>query len=257
MYQEIINLTKQFTLTSPLNRVEDLNNMRIYDPPLIAVADANDPLFVQLKNDDIVGNDHKSPFEWQREAKSVIAYFLPYTEKVRVTNRGDTMPSMEWLYGRFEGEEFNKALSQYLVNELTKKGMKVVSPFLDPSFKINNRKSNWSERHVAFIAGLGTFSLSKSLITAKGAAGRLGSVIVDTELSVTNRPYTHLEEYCIFCELCIDRCPPEAITSESKDHLICADFIDNKIRPKYKPRYGCGKCQTAVPCESKIPVNVK
>ena len=36
--------------------------------------------------------------------------------------------------------------------------------------------STWSERHVAYVSGLGTFGLSGGLITAKGQAVRLGSV---------------------------------------------------------------------------------
>jgi len=35
--------------------------------------------------------------------------------------------------------------------------------------------SSWSERHAAYAAGLGTFSLNDALITPKGIAHRLGS----------------------------------------------------------------------------------
>lgn len=47
--------------------------------------------------------------------------------------------------------------------------------------------SNWSERHVAFVCGLGTFGLSKGLITEKGIAGRLGSLIVSEKFEPRKR----------------------------------------------------------------------
>ena len=37
-----------------------------------------------------------------------------------------------------------------------------------------------------------------------------------------------------------------------KDHLICSKFLKT-TKEKYKPRYGCGKCQINVPCESFVP----
>jgi epoxyqueuosine reductase len=129
-----------------------------------------------------------------------------------------------------------------------------MAPILDPRFTIMDKRSNWSERHVAFIAGLGTFGLSKSLITKKGSAGRYGSVITDRVLDIASRPYEELYEYCNYCYACIDRCPAGAIKEEGKSINVCSDYIDNEIRPRYAPRYGCGKCQTAVPCEDTIPV---
>lgn len=37
--------------------------------------------------------------------------------------------------------------------------------------------SNWSERHAAYVAGLGTFSLNDALITVNGIAHRVGSIL--------------------------------------------------------------------------------
>jgi len=63
-------------------------------------------------------------------------------------------------------------------------------------------------------------------------------------------------EYCNDCGACIRRCPADAITKDGKDHAPCDNFLD-AIRTKFAPRYGCGKCQTAVPCETKIPKKLK
>lgn len=56
------------------------------------------------------------------------------------------------------------------------------------------------------------------------------------------------------CGACIRRCPAEAITMEKgKDHTVCEPWL-TRTAQLYAPRYGCGKCQTKVPCESQIPV---
>ena len=113
--------------------------------------------------------------------------------------------------------------------------------------------SNWSERHVAYAAGLGTFGLSKGLITKKGTAGRCISIITDAVFEPDKRPYTGVYDYCSFCGVCARNCPAEAISKEEgKNHYRCSEFV-NTTKAKHSPRYGCGKCQVKVPCENRAP----
>lgn len=113
--------------------------------------------------------------------------------------------------------------------------------------------SNWSERHAAYVCGLGTFGLSKGLITEKGMAGRFASIIIDTEMIPDKRAYAGIYDYCTMCGACVRRCPAGAISKENgKNHNICNEWLQ-KMGKKYAPRYGCGLCQTKVPCESRIP----
>jgi epoxyqueuosine reductase QueG len=248
----IENAAADFIDESSFNRIEELGSLKIYDHPLIGVADADDPLFLRLKEEDAVGPHHMLPQEWLANAKSVISYFLPFTKEVRQANRTLGLAAKEWMYARIEGEKFNNALREYLVQQLLAKGYQALSPGLDKRFNVINRRSNWSERHVAFIAGLGTFSLSRSLITRNGSAGRFGSLIVDSLIEPTPRPYTAVDEYCTKCGTCILRCPPLAIDEQGKDNAVCGDYLD-RVLTRYRPRYGCGKCQTGVPCEHMIP----
>lgn len=241
-----------FTKNSSQNFVDELNMMQIWDQPLIGVAGASDPLWEKLKEPQVVGPDHLTPIEWLPSAKSVISYFLPFTEHIRSSNRFDGKPSTEWLYGRYEGEMFNNSLRRLIIGLVESHGGNALAPALDERFMVTDRQSNWSERHVAFIAGLGTFGLSRSLITSLGTAGRFGSVIVDWEFEPKPRQYQEFDDYCAKCFKCIDRCPCGAITEMGKDNESCSQYL-YKILELNKPRYACGKCQTAVPCEYRNP----
>jgi Uncharacterized Fe-S protein len=249
---ELTTALTDFVRQCPLNRVGMLGNLPIFDPPLLGVAAADDPLFASLKTVEAVGPHHLSPTEWLPGARTVISYFLPFSAAVREANRQPGPPATEWLYGRIEGEMVNDALRHFLVELLSAAGCPSLAPALDPRFAVVKRRSNWSERHVAYIAGLGTFSLNCSLITARGAAGRVGSVVTGLALESTRRPYTGTHEYCTRCGACIRRCPPGAIDEAGKHHAPCADYLD-ETKLRYQPRYGCGKCQTGVPCEDRIP----
>ncbi len=242
-----------FVRSTALNAAAEIGLERIFDQPLVGAASAADSLFENFKAPDIVGPNHLLPRDWLTGAESVITYFLPFTQAVRVANRHGDQPAVEWLYARIEGELVNNAVRRFLVEWFTKAGYQAVAPGLDTRFAVVSRKSNWSERHVAFVAGLGTFSLNRSFITRAGAAGRLGSVIVTAPVQPTPRSYQSHDEYCSKCGACIRRCPPQAIDDTGKDNDLCAAFLD-RTAERYKPRYGCGKCQTAVPCEAFAPV---
>ncbi|WP_312197757.1 epoxyqueuosine reductase [Anaerospora hongkongensis] len=247
--QEIVTT---FLETSPLNRVAGWGGIPIYEDPLLGIAAADDRMFGRLKEETAVGPQHCSPQEWLPDAQRVISYFLPFSKKIREANRKQGIAADEWMIGRIQGEVLNNALRDELVNYFTAAGHKAVSPARDGRFVVINRRSSWSERHVAYIAGLGTFSLSRSLITRRGSAGRLGSVIVDCFLEPTPRAYTQYEEYCSKCGACILRCPPLAINEQGKDNAVCSAYLD-RVLARYQPKYGCGKCQTGVPCEANIP----
>lgn len=251
-------------------REDELNSLGgtcyIYDEPLVGFARAHDPLFDQLKNEEIIGKVHKTPLEWLPGASTVISYFLPFSREVRLSNYKDGLASEEWLRGRIQGEGLNNKLRKCLVEELTASGGRAIAPVLEKGWMADYEMllSNWSERHAAFIAGLGAFGLNRGLITPKGMAGRFGSVITDLEFAPSRRPYQSPFEYCPFlvdgsCGVCIDRCPVGAITTAGKDKKRCHQYIfiedpQAEIRVKYGyPQSACGKCQTSVPCENGIP----
>ncbi|MBQ9067673.1 MAG: epoxyqueuosine reductase [Eggerthellaceae bacterium] len=235
--------------------------LRLYDEPIYAVGSADDPLFPDLKAADAVGPQMFLPTDWLEDAKTVLSYFLPFSERMRESNRGDGAASEEWLHGRIEGQMFVMRVGEHAVRLLRSEGYDAVCPALQPEMQATFRnddpvvayRSTWSERHVAYVCGLGTFSLSRGIITEKGMAGRLGSVVTNAPLPVTQRAYHDLEEYCIKCGACVDRCPAGAISLEGgKDHYACHDELEAS-KARYPGYYGCGKCQVGVPCECGIP----
>lgn len=252
----------------------ELAGMRLYDEPLVGFAAADDPLFtVEFKKKGVVHPDYLAPEEWLPGARTVVSYFLPFTQEVRESNRGRVDEPYEpglpqrcsalWLHGRIEGQAFMGHISEKLRQFMLSAGCGCVCPAISENFRmLEPFVSNWSERHAAYAAGLGTFSLSKGLITEKGMAGRFGSFITTAEFEPDPRPYSQPFEYCIMCGACMARCPSGAIDAtkgciDGKDHGVCHSYVKDGWLPPHGPnrvvRYGCGKCQVAVPCERGIP----
>lgn len=259
--EDIIRIVSEYIVNSNYNYIsekdaieENLVGMKMFDEPVLAFGDANDEEFSLLKCPEAIGEHFITPKEWLPGAETVISYFLPFTDEVIKSNRKDKQyPSNEWLHGRIEGQNFIKELSKHLNSKLIDAGYESVVPALDTRFKSFDFSSNWSERHVGFVCGLGTFGLSKGIITQKGMAGRMGSIITSLKLENSQKNYTDIYEYCTLCGACAKKCPVGAITLENgKDHKKCSEFLD-ETKAKFMPRYGCGKCQVSVPCEKRIP----
>lgn len=241
---------------------------RLYDAPIVAVGAADDSEWEIMKHPEAVGELFRTPREWMPEAASVVSYFAPFSDFVVEGNKVDSVDvGNGWLYARIEGQAFLTEVNHFLERWLRERGYKAFAPYASPEFKyvfaagtnddIANKSlsytSNWSERHVAYVCGLGTFGLSKGLITERGVSGRFGSVITDAVLPVTERKYSGIYDYCTMCGACAERCPANAISLKTgKSHPICASYFDT-LRDKYAPRFGCGKCQVHVPCERGIP----
>lgn len=271
----------RFTATNPNNFISDedaiyprLAGMKIFEEPLVGFASASDELFVtEFKKEGVIHPEYLSPLEWLPSAKTVISFFLPFTVEVKKSNRNRTddsyepsIPqrcSAEWLHARIEGQIFLDKITDYIQSILENEGFETVCPTTSGRLHmITPYISTWSERHAAYAAGLGTFGLSKGLITEKGMAGRFGSVITNAEFDADIRPYSEPFEYCTMCGACMMKCPAGAIDKArgcalGKDQLICSPYVSKGKFPPHGPnqrvRFGCGKCQCGVPCESGIP----
>ena len=262
---------------SSANSLENGTGEPAWDAPRFAYARGDDPLFEQMKKD--IGEFYWTPAEAFRLAYpgkdvdpsslAVVSYILPQTQATRVDQGMETeFPSERWARSRFHGENFNCALRLHLAEQLTQAGYPAVAPERLPDFDYRQSEgfgiaSNWSERHTAWVAGLGTFGLSDGLITRAGKAVRFGSVVAKIDLEATPRPYSGHQDWCLWhakrtCGVCIRRCPIGAISEEGHDKAKCFDYIRNVTTPYVREHYGtgatpCGLCQVKIPCESRSP----
>ncbi len=270
---------RSFVSTSPLNRITLPGNHHFFDEPLVQFADGDDPIFTEYKT--IINPSHFTPRQALAEAPdqrpedlparlSVISWVLPITTRTRESNYRRTLgPSRRWAHTRWYGEQFNEALREHVVKLITNMGYLAVAPILQPYFRFwgyteeKGYFSNWSERHIAYAAGLGTFSLSDGFITERGIAHRCGSVITDLTLPVSPRTARSHYANCLFyvdgsCRDCIERCPAGAITEQGHDKSRCREHLDNELSDLQEEYgvdiIGCGLCQTKVPCEFQNPV---
>jgi len=264
-----------FLQKSPANR-RKVDGGRYWEVPLVGFASGKDPLFKHYKK--IIGKFHFTPQEIfeltfgkgsQPKELSVISWVLPASEDIRKSNRKESKyPSLLWAHARDFGEQFNVKLRNYVVSFLRKKGYKAVAPMNSPHWRrLKSSKvgiaSSWSERHVAYACGLGAFGLSDGLITAKGKAMRVGSVVTDLPLKPSEKIYPHHRTNCLYffnhtCKTCAARCPAGAITSNGHDKDKCFEYVYRVTLRDKKAEYGvkitgCGLCQTKVPCEFEIP----
>ena len=290
--QWMVQTISRLVLSAPENRLMDFDDLAVFDAPLVAVADGDDPLFERIQ--DAVTPRHLRPREILRRYAPpradladvrVIAWALPFSSPVRRSNRGKGGPSRLYSLARNNGGALNHELRRRLVGALQERGWAAVAPVLTDYYDAfrsptHTFTSTWSERHVGYVAGLGQFGLNGSLITPLGSNVRLGSVITNLPLEPTRRGDEEHRAPCLElkgdgCGHCIDRCPAGALSPEGLDKSKCYE-MRRVIRERHMDAYsrsmhmlrapivksgrrtngyslGCALCQCGVPCEGCLP----
>lgn len=243
--------------------------------PLIGFASAKDPMFDTFK--EVIKNSHLTPTEAYElffddevlNEGSVISIALPLSYEIIESNKERTMPSKKWILMGHSGKDFISNLSEFIKNILKEKGFNTVDPASQEFFKITidkNASSNWSQKHIAYVCGMGTFCLNEGFITEKGRAVLLLSFVTNLILKPNKREYEHRTANCLHyhdeeCEECIKRCPVNALSENGIDKLKCFEMsYGEKAKEHVKSlgintghAYGCGLCLMGVPCESENP----
>lgn len=277
---EIISMVEEAVENSPYNNFGAMGMPKepMWETPIIGFAKGDDPYFSYYKK--TIGDFYWLPKEVfqlgtqetvEDDQLTVISIGFPQTAETKADQKkAEDMPCDRWLYTRGEWEGMIAKITAEIVQQLKEKGIQAVSLDLIKEFSRHTSEkfgiaSNWSHRHTAFIAGLGTFGLSDGLITEKGKAMRFTTIVMKGTLEPTIRPYDNHHAYCKFfsdgtCSACIGRCPVNAITKEGHDKEICSAYLV-KIKKEIGPDYvknsnyisGCGLCQSRVPCQDRIP----
>lgn len=250
----------------------------MWDAPFFGVSKGDDPYYSFLKEH--IGSFHWSPIEafhlkYKGEGNAsqlrVISICFPQTMEAKESQSKETVcPSREWMVTRGEWEPVVREFSEKLIHRLEEKGIRGVAIDLLPGLTVHKDgnfglSANWSQRHAAYLSGLGTFGLSEGLITEKGKAVRFTTIIIEAPLEATARPYEDYHAWCLYfqdgsCGVCMTRCPIQAITEKGHDKNACEGYEEvfvSKYWPKDIDRtnykIGCGLCQTGIPCQNERP----
>lgn len=225
-----------------------------WQEPLIGYADAHDPMFDSLNNE--IGRGHISPLTSLASANTVISYFIPFEEDTVLSNKDGRIASRDWAFAYIETNRLIENLGLAIKERLEKKGYSTILP-QGKNLDRATTSGNYSQRHIAYIAGLGTFGMNRLIITEKGCAGRFGSVITELKINPTPRPE---KELCLYkvdqsCTDCIDACPRGALSTQGFSKEKCMEHMkDNQVI--YRDLGDCkvcGKCVSNAKCRFSIP----
>ncbi|MDU9376701.1 hypothetical protein McpSp1_13260 [Methanocorpusculaceae archaeon Sp1] len=215
--------------------------------PIVGFCDAKSSAIENLKQ--AVSLNHLMPQDLLADASVVVVYFLPFAKVIAETNREGTAASSEWARAYSETNGLFAELNDHLVELIERNGGKAKLPGPAAGFSGDLLISNWSHRHFAVIAGLGTFGVNNMLITRMGCCGRVSSFAA----SIQVEPDVPLEEeLCLYkqkgtCGKCFERCPAGALSPDGFDRKRCfAVCMENEAL--YPGCDVCGKCGVGVPC---------
>lgn len=266
---------------------------RIFETVFMGVAQGDDHIFHRFK--EVVGPLHYLPADmWARAAGPetaglparnlrIVSLVFPFSNAIRkLYKKGALLPPLQYSLARNYANRIIPRVISGGIDYLKAHAFaatpiaKVSNMQTDVKNGITRTYSVWSERHIAFAAGLGTFSLHEALITEAGCNVRLGSFLTDAPLAVTARPDDEPYSHCLFyakgtCKQCIANCPAGALSIKGHDKTACMRYRD-RVRDEMRKRVanyitdpvalkafraGCALCQVNVPCMDKNPSRKK
>lgn len=278
-----------------------------FGQPIVGVADAFAPEIQNLKQ--VIGFSHALPQDVLPDAKSVIAYYVPFTEELALTNSHAGTASPQWARAyeelNFLFSQLNRELVDFikgLGNDPQLRGdlaadaglpgvgaddstvlpagdLAAAIPKAASEFDQIELVSNWSHRHMAYAAGLGTFGINNMLITKLGCCGRFSSIVTNIDSDILPFDSPMEQEMCSYkqdgsCGVCIANCPGLALHPESHDKFgagfsrarcydVCLENaalypFPEDLAPSYVVPGSevCGKCVTGSPCAFLDPKKI-
>ncbi|MDR3560032.1 MAG: 4Fe-4S binding protein [Negativicutes bacterium] len=116
------------------------------------------------------------------------------------------------------GRSTTYRVARFLENKF---GAKVANMPLSYPFEFHNDRraiADFSQRHAAVAAGLGTFGRHNLVIHPRfGTRVNFVSIVTSLELEPSPRPD---EDFCLHCNLCVENCPGGALDDEGKTDIM-------------------------------------
>jgi epoxyqueuosine reductase QueG len=242
---------------------------RIWRTPVVGFADACHPGFHRLK--EIVGPDHGIPQDVLPDGTIVLTYFVPFAGHIVDSNGCKGVASPEWAEAYEDTNAMFIDLNEQIMSFLRSEGYRAAVSKEASVFDRDKILSRWSQRHIAVIAGLGTFGLNNMLITEAGCCGRIGTIVTNLDVMPDSPIPT---ENCLFkrngtCGACVRRCPAGALTAGGFNRVKCYEncLQNAKLYTQFGNSYAsavgeetadsgsevCGKCLVNLPCSVKKP----
>ncbi len=240
-------------------REYEKNTVTKWGSPLVGFADA-----VKVKQQAaVIGENHGVPEDAVDDASVVIAYFVPFLKEMADTNKEKGLASAEWACAYEETNIMLGKINEHLISTLEEKGYTAAVHPEAGNFDRKKLTSNWSHRHIAYLAGLGTFGINNMLITERGCCGRYSTVVTNLDVEPD---HPRSDDLCIYkaygsCRACINECPAGALKTDRFERHKCYEMcIKNaEIHNTFGNSYSapgetaagsevCGKCIAGMPC---------
>ncbi|MCC8166918.1 MAG: epoxyqueuosine reductase [Planctomycetes bacterium] len=201
----------------------------------------------------MVKPDHYLPDDILPGATSLVSYFIPFRDWLAKTNSKPGLSSPEWAAAYIATNTMAAELNVHLRDALVGLGHQAAVPE-NIGFTPEELMSRWSQRHIAWLSGQGTFGMNNMLISPDGCTGRYFSIVAVLPISHDD---ILPEELCLYkrnrtCGLCMRRCPQGALTPDGFDRRKCWDqcLTNNELYPGAQV---CGKCVVGMPCSFTAP----
>lgn len=227
--------------------------------PIVRFADGESPAFLRLRQ--AVLPDHFLPRQILPGAKIVISYFLPFSRQAVESNVGGRYASPLWVAAYQQSSRLLPVINEEICRAVRQAGFRAAIPQDTGYAGPGVYKSRWSQRHIAWIGGMGTFGLHNLLLTDSGCCGYFSSVVTDLDLL----PDAMLaEERCLWrsqgaCGQCLRQCVGGAWTPEGEFlREKCLDMCMETAgfygpAESGQPADACGKCAAGLPCSLSVP----
>jgi epoxyqueuosine reductase QueG len=219
----------------------------IWQYPLVKFADAQSEYMRRLR--ELVIADHYMPEDFLPGAANVLSYYLPFKKEVGGSNEGGGLSSEQWADAYLLTNQMAIHINRHLTAVIKDRGYQAAAPQNTAMISEDVIMSRWSQRHIAWLAGHGTFGLNNMLISAKGCCGRYFSIV--TTLPAPAGQIAK-EEKCLYkskgvCGACVRKCVAGALSLAAFDRKLCYKMCMENARVR-KGAEVCGKCVSGLPC---------